>query len=94
MHLGLLQVLFLAGLSQYAIQQHCEEKRDGYDTTLFPLTDSIKGTIHITWVKFHPEAAPNHIIPLLMASKFNLRNFNKHTFIYFHSQKKTSKATN
>ena len=55
MHLGLLQILFLAGVSEYAIQQHCEEERDGYNTTLFPLSGSIKGTIHIMWVKVDPE---------------------------------------
>lgn len=74
MHLGLLQILFLAGVSEYAIQQHCEEERDGYNTTLFPLSGSIKGTIHVMWIKFDPEKAQNHIIPLLMASKFNLSN--------------------
>ena len=45
--LGLLQILFLAGVSKFAIQQHCEEERDGYNTTLFPCSGSIKGTLHI-----------------------------------------------
>lgn len=73
---GLLQILFLAGVTEFAIEQHCEVPRDGYDTTLYPCgcTDSIKGILHIMWVKSDPMSSTlNHIIPLLTNSKFFLK---------------------
>ena len=74
---GLLQILFLSGVTKYAVQQHCEIDRDGYNTTLYPCacTDTIMGTIHIMWVKYQPcSATMNHIIPLLKKSKFSVCN--------------------
>ena len=71
-------------MSKFAIQQHCEEERDGYNTTLFPCSGSIKGTLHIMWVKVAPSRPQNHIIPLLMTSKFILRNA---YYVIFHHRK-------
>lgn len=59
---GILQILFLSGATQYAIQQHCELPRDGYNTLLYPIAEAID-TIHIMWVKTdHKSAVLNHLL--------------------------------
>lgn len=73
MFTGILQILFLSGVTKYAITQHCEVQRDGYNTTLYPCgcNDTFLGTIHIMWVRSDPTSSTmNHIIPLLQRSKF------------------------
>ena len=34
--IAILQVIFVAGSTKFAIRQHTELPRDGYDTTIFP----------------------------------------------------------
>ena len=66
--LGLLQIMFLAGAINFRIQQHTEVPRYSYDTILSPCScsKSVKGTVHIMWVKSSREAVSmNHIIPLI-----------------------------
>lgn len=68
MYAGLLQILFLSGATNYALKQECEVQRDGYNTTLHPCgcnDQSVRGTVHIMWVKCNgPNSPLNHIIPL------------------------------
>lgn len=69
---GLLQILFLAGATKFAVKQHIELPQDEYDTTVFPCgcTEDVKGIVHIMWVKADPySSTSNHIIPLLTKSK-------------------------
>ena len=72
LHKGILQMLFVAGATKFAIRQHTELRRDGYDTTIFPCgcTD-VKGMLDVMWVTTDPQSSTlNHIIPLLTKSKF------------------------
>lgn len=64
-------MLLLAGATGYAIQQHSEVDRDGYNSLIKPCPcfGTPKSTIHIMWVKSNGQSRlMNHIIPLLPES--------------------------
>lgn len=80
---GLLQIMFLAGAINFRIQQHTEVPRYSYDTILSPCncSQSIKGTVHIMWVKSSTEASSmNHIIPLIPGIRYYIPVCNDHCF--------------
>ena len=70
---GLLQIQFLSSAIGFAIQQHCQHVRDGYDTLLLPQFSQAPSslpiaTIHFMWVQLPDAYKMNHIIPLLLTT--------------------------
>ena len=66
-HVGLLQLILVAGALECPIQQHCEVPRDAYDILLMPCgcCEHVKDPIHLMWIAFEEGGPMNHFVPLL-----------------------------